>query len=570
MGTFLFYIFEVSLCLILFYFLFRMCFKADTLFRTNRYLLLIGTLGCVWLPMVQLDIPHAELWQQPISTVRSLLVEKEVSETNSYQTTGEKAVSVISKAGNADRSQSVEVKPAHYLTTISWSTVIGVLYVTGAGVVLFFFLLSTWRMFRLIRRYQGCEYRGFHLVIYPGKTVSFSWGNTIVLSQEDYEKHAQEILLHEQMHLHYRHTFDLLWMEILLVFQWFNPAVWLLMRDLREIHEFEADNGVLTHGVDATQYQLLLVKKSVGTRLYSMANGFNHSKLKNRINMMLKKRTSNWARLKLLLLVPVAAGTMYAFAQPEVKKTVEQVAKPESVLQYSLYPDDSWELLEQYFERKRKDAWGENEPTKVKEKDVHLFFVNLNNQIMLDSEYLETGDEVKNVDFLRKQLTDLLRRDYEQAKRDKRPLSSIIAVRYDIGSQAGAMKSYLSTIKEVYLQLRQEVATSLGGASEEQLDKIFPILVQFMNPQTFGKLPSANRDVPLPIEVCLYESLDNNFKSLKDISLSDLEKEIIAYKASAVGDIHISFKVKPEMQVGMVQNVKETINRAYKKSIKTE
>lgn len=565
MGTFLFYIFEVSLCLILFYFLFRMFFKADTLFRTNRYLLLIGTLGCIWLPMVQLNIPHAELWQQPVSTVRSLLVEKEVSETESYQATAEKAVLGTEGAHIAGQSQSVAVQPDHYLSTISWSTAIGVLYVTGAGVVLLFFLLSTWRMFRLIRHYPGYEYRGFHLVIYPGRIISFSWGNTIVLSQEDYEKHAQEVLLHEQMHLHYRHTFDLLWMEILLVFQWFNPAVWLLMRDLREIHEFEADNGVLTHGVDATQYQLLLVKKSVGTRLYSMANGFNHSKLKNRINMMLKKRTSNWARLKLLLFVPVAAGTMYAFAQPEVRKTVEQVVKPESVTQDSLYSDDSWELLEQYFERKRKDVWGESEPTKVKEKDVHRFFVNMNNQIMLDNEYIKTGDVDKNVDFLRKQLTNLLRKDYEQAKRDKRPLNSIIAVRYDLGSQAGAMKSYLSAIKEVYLQLRQEAATDLGGASEEQMDKIFPILVQFMNPQTFGELPSKNRDTPLPIEVCLYGSLGNNPKSLKDISLSELEKEIIAYKASAVGGIHVSFKVKPEMQVGMVQDVKEAMKRAYNK-----
>lgn len=52
------------------------------------------------------------------------------------------------------------------------------------------------------------------------------------------------------------------------------------MRELREVHEYEADNGVINNGIDATEYQLLLVKKSVGTRLYSMACGFNHSKLK--------------------------------------------------------------------------------------------------------------------------------------------------------------------------------------------------------------------------------------------------------------------------------------------------
>ena len=85
------------------------------------------------------------------------------------------------------------------------------------------------------------------------------------------------------MHLRNHHTLDLLFMQIFLLVYWFNPVVWLLKRELQEVHEFEADNGVINTGIDATKYQLLLVKKAVGTRLYSMANGFDHSKLKNRI-----------------------------------------------------------------------------------------------------------------------------------------------------------------------------------------------------------------------------------------------------------------------------------------------
>ena len=114
-------------------------------------------------------------------------------------------------------------------------------------------------------------------------------------------------------------------MQIFLLVYWFNPVVWLLKRELQEVHEFEADNGVINTGIDATKYQLLLVKKAVGTRLYSMANGFNHSKLKKRITMMLKERTNRWARLKLLLAVPVMAGALYVFAQPEVKEVPRQI-----------------------------------------------------------------------------------------------------------------------------------------------------------------------------------------------------------------------------------------------------
>ncbi len=74
-----------------------------------------------------------------------------------------------------------------------------------------------------------------------------------------------------------------------------HPAMWLLRRELRAIHEYEADEAVLDSGVDARSYQMLLIKKAAGGRWYSIANSFNHSKLKNRITMMLRKKSSRWA-----------------------------------------------------------------------------------------------------------------------------------------------------------------------------------------------------------------------------------------------------------------------------------
>ena len=119
------------------------------------------------------------------------------------------------------------------------------------------------------------------------------------------------------MHLMKHHTLDLLIMEGFIVLFWFNPAVWLLKKELQEVHEYEADHGVLNQGIDATKYQLLLVKKAAGARLYSIANSFNHSKLKNRITMMLKEKSSQWARLKVLLFILPTAVLMLAFARPE-------------------------------------------------------------------------------------------------------------------------------------------------------------------------------------------------------------------------------------------------------------
>ena len=72
---------------------------------------------------------------------------------------------------------------------------------------------------------------------------------------------------------------------------WMNPLVWLMESSFRDVHEYEADDAVLRSGVNASQYLLLLVKKAVGSSSYALANSFNHSLLKNRITMMLKKKS---------------------------------------------------------------------------------------------------------------------------------------------------------------------------------------------------------------------------------------------------------------------------------------
>lgn len=112
----------------------------------------------------------------------------------------------------------------------------------------------------------------------------------VVISEKDLKENGEEILTHEYAHIRKRHSIDLLIADICIFFQWFNPASWLLKQELQNIHEFEADESVIAQGIDAKKYQLLLIKKAVGTRLYSMANSFNHSSLKKRITMMLKKK----------------------------------------------------------------------------------------------------------------------------------------------------------------------------------------------------------------------------------------------------------------------------------------
>ena len=556
MGTILFYIFEATLCLTILYFLFRLFFRKDTLFRTNRFLLLMGTVVCTSLPLLQIDVPQYTTLQLPITAVRHLLTEKDVN-IERKGSVDEKHLFGETNLFVAGKGDDTEENHANVIHTIPVTLLLGGCYFIGALVVFTFLLFSTIRMRRLIHSYPACNYGKYKLIICPEKIVSFSWGNTIVLSQEDYERNPGEILLHEQMHLQHRHTWDLLWMECIMILHWFNPAAWLLMRELREVHEYEADNGVINNGIDATEYQLLLVKKSVGTRLYSMACGFNHSKLKNRITMMLKRRTNNWARLKLLLFVPVAAGTLYAFARPEVKKTMGQAINTSVSVKQNPVQESELQQLEAFFERKAEDAVGGKKEYQIENptETFHSFFVNMNNKMMLNQELIKEYD----VETLSVRLKDLLRKEYRKVANTDKKLISGLFVRYDRGSSSTAITSYLRTIKEAYLQVRGEISGELGGVSEARLDSLLPIFVSFGEPKIYSSKYKTASDIFLPIEVSLYPK-GGTSSVIKNPSLQELELKLKDYQTVANSDgLSVGLKFDKDVTMGIVEDVKEVI-----------
>lgn len=276
--------------------------------------------------------------------------------------------------------------------------------------------------------------------------------------------------------------------------------------------------------------------------------------------MMLKRRTNRWARLKLLLFVPVAAGTLYVFAQPEVKKTVEQAMKPVSVQQDSLCRDEV-ELLEQYFQRKRSEYLSKY-AIKESKKASHSIFVNMKDQTMLDNEWLKSSDWDKNAEFLRTLLINTLREDYRKAIQNKKLFQPVLLVCYDRGSKSGAVRYYLNTVKEVYQQLRKEVAAEQTFTDEAQLDKAFPVLVEIVDPKTYGDkaIPKVGAEV-LPIEVSLQKGDGTNARTFKNMSLTELEKEVCAYRAEFGGSYTACLKADHNTNMGTVMDVKNMLRR---------
>jgi TonB family protein len=158
----------------------------------------------------------------------------------------------------------------------------------------------------------------------------------IVMDRRDYEDGNPAILAHERGHIRLRHSWDLLLVDTLTALQWFNPAMWMLRQDLRAIHEYEADGEVLSLGINARQYQYLLITKAAGIGGYSLANGISHSTLKNRINMMLHKKSERRSLLKLLALIPIVGlalalnartVTDYVYDEPQKQQPVKKGKK---------------------------------------------------------------------------------------------------------------------------------------------------------------------------------------------------------------------------------------------------
>ena len=301
MGTFFVYILKTSICLTGFYLFYRLLLSKETFHRFNRVALLGILLLSQLIPFCEITVPEESEVQQTLLTIEQILT----------------------LADHVPQTE-VEVLPS---SIPLWLPVLLCIYLLG---ILFFLgrnLYSLSHMLRLLHggRQEKLE-KGITLIIHDKNIAPFSWMKYVVISEKDLQENGKEILIHEMAHVHNRHSIDLLISDICIIFQWFNPTSWLLKQELQNIHEYEADETVIRQGVNAKQYQLLLIKKAVGTRLYSMANSFNHSKLKKRITMMLKEKSSPWARMKYLYVLPVAAITLTAFAHPEISNELNEIS----------------------------------------------------------------------------------------------------------------------------------------------------------------------------------------------------------------------------------------------------
>ncbi|MDE6301206.1 MAG: hypothetical protein K2M19_05780 [Muribaculaceae bacterium] len=207
-----------------------------------------------------------------------------------------------------------------------WAMILLIIYIAGMTIAAAL-TVATWiRLINVIRKGKKTERGGYTLVVTEDeKYAPFSWMRYVVISREDYSKGYQAIAVHEFKHVSARHWIDLLAAQTVCIINWFNPAAWLMRDELMLVHEFQADMAVIDSGHDTQEYQMLLIKKAVGSRFPSLANSLNHSKLNKRITMMYKAKSSAGRKFKALALVPTLALALCVASVPAVRAAVTTI-----------------------------------------------------------------------------------------------------------------------------------------------------------------------------------------------------------------------------------------------------
>jgi TonB family protein len=291
MNDILFYFIKSGIAMALFYGIYRIFMEKDTNHRLNRFYL-VGTM------MLSLVLPILHL--ETLVTVEQP-VRMPVLISLDDQGIVQPVIGVSNATGDGFRLNG--------FTLARW------VYFSGVIILISALIVQSLRLLFIIKRSGKAGYGALKVFFVNRDIAPFSIFNRVFLSKESRnDPKLNTILDHEYAHYRYLHYIDLVFFEFITIFQWFNPFVWLYIRSLKEIHEYQADAAVLRKGEGTGSYQALLVNQLTGTEVFRLANGFSKSLTKKRMIMMTKLRSKKRAWLKSLLAMPVVAVLLIAYA----------------------------------------------------------------------------------------------------------------------------------------------------------------------------------------------------------------------------------------------------------------
>ena len=317
MSKFILYLIEASVSLSLLYLLYLLFLRNETFFNLNRFLLL-GILGVSLLyPFVSFDF---------FSSGESV-IHQSIDELGEIRVSYYEALEAWSSEGYQNTSPGETVFPIPNNHVSGW-ILITILIVYGIGLVAMFFRLL-WTYSWIYKLKKACTkviIDDVLVVKVPYPMAPFSFLNAVFVHDDMLESEEfPQILAHEKIHVQQRHSFDLIFVQLLAAALWFNPMVWLLIKSLKTTHEYIADKKMINQGYSLVEYQSLLLRQLISNNSHGLVHNFNLSFIKKRITMM-KIKESGWAgRVKAALVLSLVAVFSLVMIQCNTTVLEEQI-----------------------------------------------------------------------------------------------------------------------------------------------------------------------------------------------------------------------------------------------------
>jgi len=543
------YLIKSSISLALLYCLFRFTMRNNITHSLNRFLLLGILLMSAIIPFLNIQFFYEEVPLKQVEVFREFVTAPVFTESIPLE------------------SIQPEMVSTGFL--INWWLLV---YLSVIVLMLIRIVTGIFKVTQIIKRAEKRRLQKIVLALVKDLIQPFTFLNKVVISEKDFTENKDIIVAHEHAHIKHLHALDLMVCEVFTVMHFFNPFMWLLRRDLKLIHEYQADEAVLNIGIDAKTYQLLVLQKSVGERRFAMANHFTQKPILKRLKMMQKKNRKKWAALKLILFLPLLVILLQAFARPEL------ITKSEDFIPVK-YTENK---AEKWLSKWTADNIGKGfyEPDLIekdaprKPNNVLVILMNAKDEYLIEGEHHPNADIKKVVkDYLHginpdgKNGPDFIETEIPEIGKVK-VSKGLISYRYDIDSSKEMVDKTMRAIGEACLEVRDEKAKlffdenffELSSEKREAIEKAVPVWFTTENPKgpspsvwlPFDGKPSPE---PEPIQIKVksngevfaenhkynsYESFKENVKEWK----ADLDKYNEKRKSKAFYRAHVTFEAE--------------------------
>ena len=507
MTPFFAYLIKSSISLALLYCLFRFVMRNDRNHALNRFLLLGILFLSAVIPFLNIQFFYAEVQVVRVEFIREFVSPPVASEPITTEI----------------------VQPVMETTAFSINPWLAV-YLLITLALLTRLLFAVIQVTAMIKRAEKQRFQKIILAVVKDLIQPFTFLNKIVLSEKDFTENKDIVVAHEHAHIKQMHAIDLMVCELFTVVHFFNPFMWLLRRDLKLIHEFQADEAVINKGIDAQKYQLLVLEKAVGERRFAMANHFTQKPILKRLTMMKKTNKKSWCGVKLILFVPILIVLLQAFARPELITTVDDFIP----VKYTENKIEKW-LSKWTTDKIDKGYYSpdiENKDMPRKPNNVLVILMNAKDEYLIEDQHQQRAD-VKQIvkDYLHginpdgKNGPDYAEKEIPFVGKMK-VSKGLISYKHDLASSREMVDYTLRAIGEACFEVRNDKAQVLFGADyfdletekQEAVDMAVPVWFSYEYP----KAPYANVWLPFDKKPSPYSKPFNiKMKSQDEIFVED-------------------------------------------------